>query len=112
MLLLCGSALPSADPQISYRIKVTTTVSNEEATVQMQERGNETEPVITNRTTPFEITAAAGVFDGVFTRLSGAAEIQVDVYCEGCKEERILYGHGTQISTKLDGEERTFSVRK
>ena len=110
ILLLCGST--NQDDPISYTIKVTSAVVGEEAKVAVQTRDLEEDTAATEHMTPFEISAETGTFSGVITRLSGAAEIQVDVYCEGCKESPILYGHGTQVSMKLDGALRTFSVQK
>lgn len=112
-LLLCGALSERPPAGISYTIKVTSTLADNEVKVEVQNldlEGNSA-PVTTKRTTPFEIHVETGMFSGVFTRLSGAAEMQVDVYCEGCVEKRVLYGHGTRVSIKLEDDLRTFDVR-
>jgi hypothetical protein len=115
-LLLCGMSPQTANLRVSYTIKVTSPVPGEEAKVTVQSLDLEEygDPVTTERTTPFEIHAEDGVFSGSFSRLAGAAEVQVDVYCEGCNEEEspILYGHGTRITLMLEDDLRTFDVRK
>jgi hypothetical protein len=91
-MLLCGTISERPPAEISYTIKVTSALADKEVDVEVQEidlEGN-SEPVTTEHTTPFEISAKTGEFSGVLSRLSGAAEIQVDVYCEGCAERRVL----------------------
>lgn len=113
-MLLCGTISERPPAEISYTIKVTSAVAGKAATVEVQELDLEGDgkSVTMERTTPFEISAETGKFSGVLSRLSGAAEIQVDVYCKGCKEERVLYGHGRRVSMRLEGDLRSFSVRK